>query len=595
MGLSGDAWITLGVIVGMIAALLREVTRPALIVLGALLALLVTGVLTPEEGLAGFSNSAVLTIGSLYVVAAGIQQTGALSFFDRVLGRSSLGGEPPALPVTLFRLMVPTALLSGFINNTPVVATLIPRVQEWGREHGIAPSRLLMPLSFASIVGGMTTLIGTSTNLIVSGMMEAEGYAGLGLFDLTAVGVPVALGVLAYFIVAGHRLLPDRASEEHTVEEEAQNYLFEVRVTPEAAFEGQTVEEAGLRSLGDAYLVHVQRGEHVVQATPDEVLQAGDVLTFTGSVRRLEALLRRDGFERTVAAFGRNGQQALPLYEAVVAASSGMVGKTLREVDFRENYEGVVLAIQRKDEQMSGALGRVEIQPGDLLLVEAENGFDEQWQTQPDEFYLATPRESDRAPVHPEKAPWALGLFGAMILAAAFKLLPIVVAAILAAVGMVVVGGLNLESAREAVNLPVLVVISAAFGLGRAVEKTGLADMVAHDLLGWVAPMGALAVVAALYVLTNVLTELVTNQAAAVLMTPVALSVAGDAGLPPTPLAVTVAIAASASFLTPIGYHTNLMVMSPGGYRVRDYTRTGLPVSLLVMALALTAIWGLLL
>ena len=583
--LGWQAWYTLGVVVLMVVGLVREWARPALVLLCALGAVLVAGVVPPQAGLAGFSNPAVLTVGALYVVAAGIQQSGALAFFGKLLG------EDRSLPATLARLMGPTAFFSGLLNNTPVVAMLIPRVQAWGERHGVAASKLLLPLSYASIVGGMVTLIGTSTNLVVSGLLEAEGYAPLGLFELSPVGLPVALVVLVYFVGIGHRLLPAHRREALSTDDGLEEFLFDVKVSPDAPLAGQTVEEAGLRELGDAYLVHIEREGRLVPASPGEVLQGGDTLTFTGRLSMLDELLRRPGLERPVSALDGHAHDTLPLYEAVVADSSNLVGKTLREADFREHYQGVVLGIQRKNERLEGPLGRTAIETGDLLLVEAQSGFDERFGPGRDEFYVAAPRREGRLRSSSRRAPVAAALLAGMIALGVTGVVPLVVAAFLAALGMVLTGCLSAQEAGESVSLPVLVVIASALGLGQAIQATGLAAVFAHGLVGLAAGGGLLAVLAAVYVATNVLTELITNNAAAVLMLPVALATAADLGAEPRAFAVTVAIAASASFLTPLGYHTNLMVMSPGGYRVRDYARAGWPVSLLVMAVALASIW----
>jgi len=359
-----------------------------------------------------------------------------------------------------------------------------------------------------------------------------------------------------------------------------------------ATLAGQTVEEAGLRELGDAYLVHLERDGRLMQASPEQVLQEGDTLTFTGRLSMFDELLARPGLERLVPTLGEHDPQTLPLYEAVVADSSRLVGKTLREADFREHYQGVVLGIQRKNERIEGPLGRTPLEPGDLLIVEAQSGFDERFGPGRGEFYLAAPRREGRRCRASGRALVAGGLLVGMIGINVAGLVPLVVAAFAAALGMVLTGCLSLQEAGEAVSLPVLIVIASALGLGRAIEATGLAGVFAHGLVGVAAGGGLLAVLAAVYIATNVLTELITNNAAAVLMLPVALATAADLDASPRAFAIVVAIAASASFLTPLGYHTNLMVMSPGGYRVRDYLRAGWPVSLLVMVVTLAAVGG---
>ncbi len=587
--LTWEAWTTLGVIVLVLAALVRGVGRPDLTLLGSLAPLLVLGILSPEEAFAGLSNSAVLTVAALFVVAAGVQHTGALGFADRLFfPRSSSTRRATA------QLMGMTAAMSAFLNNTPVVAMLIPRVQAWCETHGVPPSKLMIPLSYASIVGGMTTLIGTSTNLLVSGLMEASGVEGLGLFDLAWAGVPAALAVLAYFALVGHRFLPDRSRPAESIEEDLADCLFEVRVAA-SPLAGQTVEAAGLRALGDAYLVHVQTGDALIAATPDTVLRAGDVLTFRGSTRHLDTVLQRPGLQRVAEPVDVAAGAALPLYEAVVAPSSELVGRSLSEIGFRERYHGVVLGVRRQDASVSGALGHVPIEAGDLLFIEAADGFDREWNQRRDEFYLVALRRTGEPPQPRQprgKGPLALGILLAVVAVAALDLAPIVITSFVGALAVVATGCLGGREARQAVDVPVLLVIAAALGLGKAIETTGLAAAVAGGLVAQSAGWGPMGVVVAVYLATSLLTEMITNNAAAALMIGVGLAAAPSLGVPPEAFGVAVAVAASASFLTPIGYQTNLMVMAAGGYRFGDYFRIGLAANLIVGVVSLLMIWA---
>ncbi|WP_263810655.1 SLC13 family permease [Salinibacter pepae] len=599
MGLLGslglNAWITVAVVMGVVGALMADVGRPDLVLLSGLSVLLVSGVVSPDQAFAGFSNAAVLTVGALYVVAGGVQHTDALSELDRVLF-----ADTTRLGPVLARFMVPTSVLSGLLNNTPIVAMLTPRLQEWADAQNIPASKLMIPLSYAAITGGMMTLIGTSTNLIVAGLMEAEGYEPLSLFDVTWVGVPAALVVIAYFVLGGHRLLPDRGTSAPAAERRLGQNMFEVTVTAPSPIVGQTVAEAGLRDLGDAYLTHVRRGTEVLQGRPGRPLEQGDVLAFNGSLAARERLLERPGLSRTLPApDGTHDDPAryetLPLYEAVIAESSNLVGTTLGEANFREQYQGVVLGIQRQDEPVTSPVGTTELQAGDLLIVEAPGDFKKRWSSgSREEFYLVAPRDGRArqggSPEHDDeetdrsgRAPIALGLTGAMVLAAATGLAPIVTAAVLAALLMILAGCIRPAEAQRALNVQVLVVIAAALGIGKAIETTGLATAAAQGVLSVAEPFGPVVVLVALYLLTNLLTEIITNNAAAVLMLPVAMAAASSLGVPPVAFGVLVAVAASASFLTPIGYQTNLMVMAPGGYRFSDYARVGWPVTLLVM------------
>lgn len=586
MELDWQAWLTIAVIIAIAVALLREIARPDLIFLGGLGLLLLMGIITPTEAFAGFSNTAVLTVGALFVVAAGVQQTEALGFLDRLLFAQS-----GRLHGTLVRLMLPTAFLSAFLNNTPIVAMFTPRVQQWARRVGMPASKLLIPLSYAAILGGMVTLIGTSTNIVVSGLLEEAGQPAFGMFDLTWVGVPAVFGVILFFLIIGHRLLPDRGTEQPDDDDGLKDCLFELRVSKNAPFAGKTIQEAELRALGGAYLVHVRRAGHLVPASPEAVVEAGDVLTFTGDALMLEQLLERPGLERKVTAAEDDDLQTLPLYEAVVSDASNLVGKTLREVEFRDQYGGAVLAIQRKQGRVTGPLGRIPIKSGDLLLIEARDGFDKRWNASRSDFYLVAARRPTQVKPQPRKAPIALLIVVAMVTLVATGLVPLISATFAAALAMILTRCVRGAQARKSVDLQVLVVIAAALGIGKAVAATGLSDLLAQTMLSATAGMGVVSTIVILYLTTNILTELITHKAAAVLMLPVALTLALELGVDPKAFALAVTVGAAASFMTPIGYQTNLMVMAAGGYRFRDYLKVGVPVSILVMIIATTMIY----
>lgn len=584
--LEWQAWATLGVTLLMMVALIRELARPDMIFLSALGLLLAGGILSPDEAFLGFANPAVITVGSLFVVAVGVENTGALSFVDRLLFT-----KRASFTNVLLRLMVTTAGMSAFLNNTPIVAMLIPRVQAWSEQNHVPASKLLIPLSYAAILGGTITLMGTSTNLLVSGLMQSYGYAGLGLFDLAWVGLPATLLAIGYLSLIGYRLLPDRGpGKAAALEEDQANYLFEVRVGPTAPLIGQTIEQADLRALREVYLVHLYRNGEIIPSSPETLLRAGDVLTFLGQVSMVDKLLERTGFERVTAGIEAEGRSTLPLYEAVVASSSRLVGRTLRETDFREQFQGIVLGIQRQDAPIEGPLANVPLKAGDLLLIEAPTGFDKRWNGRLNDFYLVASRRLGSLKTQPAKAPIALAILLGVVIVAALDFAPIVVTAFVGALAMLVTRCLRGWEARRAVDFPVLVVIAAALGIGQAIQKTGLADAIAHSIIQQAAVFGPVGVLIALYVATSLLTEMITNNAAAALMLSIGLATARDLSVAPEAFAIAIAIAASASFLTPIGYQTNLMVMSAGGYRFSDYTKVGFPVTLIVGTTAIGVI-----
>ena len=582
-----DAIITLSVILSIVFALIRDIARPELILIGALGLLLFLGVVEPEMAFQGFANPAVFTIGALYVVAAGVQRTEALRAVD-----GFLLPQNGKLQGVLVRLMGVTAFLSAFLNNTPIVAMLVPRIQEWSNKTKIPASRLLIPLSYAAIIGGMATLIGTSTNIVVSELLVSEGYEGFSMFDLSWVGVPAALAVLVYFVIVGYRLLPKHSNVGELFEDGLKACLFELKVGNESELAWKSVEDSGLRALGGAYLAHVQRGQQIIQATPTETLMPGDTLLFTGSASAIDELLEMPGLIRGTDPLETNhDHMTLPLFEAVVSKSSDLVGRTLRDVRFREKYQGIVLGIQRQNENIGGGVGRIPLEAGDLLLIEAHKGFDKRWNENRKDFYLVAPRKPQKRKKLTRKAPIALVILALMVFAFATQIIPLVTAAMAAALAMIVTRCIRGAEARLSINFSVLAIIGAALGIGQAVQASGLADSVAKSIIYVSSGIHPLAVIGIIYLVTNLLTELITNQAAAILMIPIGIVVSQDLGFDLEAIAVTISIAASASFVTPFGYQTNLMVMAAGGYRFTDYTRVGLPVSIIVMAMTILMVY----
>ncbi len=586
--LGWPAWVTAAVMLLTLAALMREILPPAQVLLGAIVVLMVAGVVEPEAALAGFANPAMLTIAALFVVAAAVRKTGALSFLGRLMRPRTSN-----MVTALSRLMLPASFLSSFLNNTPIVAFLTPMVQNWARQSSIPASKLLLPLSYATILGGMCTLIGTSTNLVVSSLLEDRTGIGFSMFEMAWIGIPATLVGFVYFATIGNRLLPSVRDQTEEAQPRTRAYQFDLRVPDDSPLHGQTIEEAGLRHLKDAFVAHIRQGNRLVGAVgPTQRLETGDVLTFFGQSSRVDRLLHDGTLARPIELNGggsENGDSPqLPLFEAVVSADSVLVGKSLKESNFRERFQAVVLGIHRDGHRLEGSIGGNPIQAGDLLLIEAGPAFAERWSTS-GEFYLVAPVTRPTLP-EPHKARRVLLILAVMVGSVTAGFLPMVTAAFGAAMAVVLVGAIAPADARRSVDVQILVVIAAAFGLGEAIQVTGLAAFFADAILGAATGLGVMWVLALLYVCTNLLTEVLTNTVAAVLIFPIALVLAESLAVDPRAVAVVVAVAASCSFVTPIGYQTNLMVMGPGGYRYVDYIRVGLPLTVLMMILTLAIV-----
>lgn len=573
-----EAGVTVVVLVVTFAALAKEWLPPPATFVGAVVALLVSGVITAEEAFAGFANPAPITVAALYVLARAVEKTGALQpLVAATLGKGS------SRRGSLLRLVVPAAAASAFLNNTPIVAMLVPQVSAWAERRGQSPSRYLMPLSFAAILGGVVTAIGTSTNLVISGLLEASGEPPLGMFEISAVGLPVALVGLALIVLFAPALIPERRSVGAELDEEFREFVLNMLVSPGGPLDGKTVEEGGLRHLQGVFLVEVDRRGEIIPVTPSTVLVGDDRLVFVGKADLVVDLQGMRGLVSTEHEHtGGLDTARHTFFEAVVGKVSPLVGRTLKEVSFRAEYQAAVIAIHRAGGRVKAKLGQVKLQVGDTLVILADPQFRGRFRDRND--FLLVSMLGGAPPVTTGRA-WLVGLVTVLIVGgAALGLMPILHLSLLGAMILVATGVLTPWDARSAVDLNVIVVIAAAFGLGAAMQSSGLAAAIAATLVGAFGGFGTTGVLVGLVVTTIVLLSLITNNAAAVLMFPIAISAAGDLGVDARPFAIAIAVAASASFLTPIAYQTNLMVYGPGGYRFFDYARLGIVLTLAVVA-----------
>ncbi|MBL0921620.1 MAG: SLC13 family permease [Phycisphaerales bacterium] len=593
-----EAWLVGMLILGMLGALATGRFGADIVLMGVLVALLVAGVLDAKEAVSGFANPGVITVAMLYVVAAGLKETGGLSMLA-----TPFLGRPKSDLAAQARVVFPVAVLSAFLNNTPIVAMFIPMLSEWSRRNRLALSRLLLPLSYATILGGCCTLIGTSTNLVVKSLVDdyAASHPGspdvpqishFSMFTIAPVGVPVALAGLAYLLLMGRRLL--RSGGGALVGERAREYDVEMIVDANSPMVGRTVEQAGLRHLPGLFLSRIERAEETIIAVgPEQTLRADDTLVFVGLMDSVKDLQKFRGLKPS----GVKKDAARPfnrMIEVVISSASPLVGQSIRGGQFRTRYGAVVIAVHRYGERLRGKIGDVVLRPGDTLLLEAPTGWSRSHRDAPD-FSVVNEHSEAAAPRH-ERAWLSIGILLLIVLGLSFagKLgVSEMTVAMAGAAAMIAMRCCTGPQARASVDWQVLIVIGAAFGLGRAMEKTGLASMLAELTLGAVSGAGPIAMMAALYALTLVCTIFITNNAAAVLAFPIAANAAQQAGMTDlTPFAIVIALAASLEFATPLGYQTNLMVMGPGGYRFMDYVRLGGPLTILcgVVAIAVLAV-----
>ena len=579
-----DMTFTLTLIVAVFIALVATRIAADVILMAAMGFLVISGVLTVSEGLAGFANPGVMTIAILYIVAAGLQETGAVQWLSKYLL-----GSPKGLKIALARLMIPSALLSAFMNNTAVVAMFIPSVQDWSKRIKLPTSKLLIPLSYAAILGGTCTLIGTSTNLVVDGLLQKELGIHLNIFSLLWVGLPISLVGCGLLFLFSKHLLPNRESSLEQADN-ARQYGVEMHIHKGSNLIGKSIENAGLRALQFGYLFEIHREGTLLSAVGSETqLYENDVLVFIGSpecAREIQNIqgLRPVGGGADVLEIEHTNRC---LVEAVIGPEFVGLGLTIKEAKFRTRFQAAVLSVSRKGYRINSKIGNIRLQVGDTLLLETSQDFVGQYRSRRD--FLLVSAINDSTPPNFRKAPLAVALLLSLVILSATGLLSILEAAMLCAAAMLATRCISVAKARRNVNLTVITVIAASFSLGAAMSKTGAAELIASNIVH-LTPHSPWLSLALIYLITVIFTEMITNNAAAVLMFPIAIATANQLHCDPLPFIITIMVAASASFITPIGYQTNLMVMGPGGYKTRDFLKAGLPISLAVGATTIAII-----
>lgn len=596
-----EAWLVLGLIAAMVVALIRNWGPPDLILLAVVTVLVTTGAVSTmltgssrlpqaEDALKSFGNEALITVGVLFVVAAGLTQTGAMS-----LVTAPILGRPKSALSAQLRLMFPVAGLSAFLNNTPIVAMFMPVVADWCKKNNLSPSKLFIPLSYATILGGLCTLIGTSTNLVVNGLWTQAGHPSLGMFDVTPVGGAVALVGLIYLVLFSRLLLKDRKPALGPTDD-PREYTVEMVVEPGSGLVGQSIEAAGLRHLPGMYLLEIDREGTILPAvSPREKLAANDRLVFVGIVDSVIDLQRIRGLKvATDQVFKLDAPRTQRvLIEAVVSNTCPLVNKTIREGRFRSNYNAAVIAVGRNGKRLRDTkIGDIVLQAGDTLLLEAHPQFAERQHNSRD-FFLVSKVEGATPPRH-ERAWVALGILTAMVVVAGFGWLGMLNASLLAAGLMILTGCCTPNEARTSVEWQVLLTIGAALALGKALQTSGAAEVIAGHFIGAAhgSPWAALAVV---YAVALIFTELMSHSAAVAIVFPIAMAAAASMGVNPMPFVITLMVAGSCGFASPVAYQTHMMVYGPGGYRFTDFTRIGLPLDILcgVVAVIVTPmVWG---
>lgn len=572
------------VILFLIVSLYKNLLGPGFTFIIGISVLGIFGILTPVEMLRGFANEQLAVIILLLLIGEVIRKSTLIdNLFERFFRKTF------SYRKFIFKLIFPVSGLSAFINNTPLVAIMMPYVHNWGKRNNIAPSKLLIPLSYAAILGGTASLIGTSTNLVVNGMVAEQSlfptFKSLEIFDFTPVGISMIVIGGIYLVLFSGKMLPDKSDVIDSIEKKMREYIVEIKVRKGSPYHNKTIESARLRNLTGLFLVEIIRGNKTISpVTPQTLMLEEDFLIFAGNTETIADMVENNKTLQPsqLGMFAKRNKTEL--VEVVVSPNSGLIGKTVKESNFRGRFDAAIIAIHRNGEKIRGKIGDVKLSAGDLLLLITGEDFKKRTQDSKDFFMLNNIRSIEKMP-----ALQSLLIVGGLlfsIILSSLKLVPLFNSLLVFLVLLLLTKIASPKELYKAINYNLILIIALSLALGTAMIKTGIAGGISHLFIGWLKPYGIVTLFIGMFLITNLLAAIITNIAAVAITFPIAMSLAAQLGADPKPFALLIAFAGAASFITPIGYQTNLMVYGPGGYNFKDFFRIGLPMTVLFMLVA---------
>lgn len=577
-----DIWLLSLILLGTLYLLITEKISIDLTAIGVMVLLVVFKFLTPKEAVSGFANPAVITVAAMFVVSKGMMRTGGIEFLGRQVIKVARKNLTAALALILFSV----AVASAFINNTPVVILFIPVVMAMCCDLGLSPSKFLIPVSYASILAGTCTLIGTSTNIIISDLSGQYGYGELSMFELSVIGVPIALLGIIFLLIAAPRILPGLANPICQLRDgDHRKYLAEFKILDSSKHVGKHPGEVFLTRFPDLEVIELVSNDRIYHPKRhSKKIAHNDILLVKGSLNDLIEILHEDGIElpSTENGLALGAQKDAPIVvELLIAPGSTLQGRRLHQTELAKDSEINIIAVKRQETHLSERqIQNVRLKTGDILLIWCSDSKLASLRSEKDYLIIEDVYEEI---VHKRKALWSVVNFICMIGTAALGLADIMTCALIAAFLMIVTGCLQMRDAYKALQGDVLLLIAGTIALGLAMQKSGASELYAHAFLGLFSGFSPMIVLGGIILLTSISTQLLSNNATAVLLLPIAISTALGIGVDPKPFIIGVCIGASACFATPVGYQTNLMVFGPGGYSFRDYLRLGIPLNVFVV------------